>query len=451
MRKIIDTHKNRNYAKTAIKLFPRGSIGSILIQALGAVSAITVVTVLARLLGPDGYGTYAFAYSALMLIAIPAQIGLPQLLVRETSRAVAIEDWSAIKGLWIWGRWAAVRMIVLAMIALGLWVAFSLWRSPTPRMVTIAAGMALIPLVTFQSFVGSCVRGLGYIVLGQVPRTVVGPTLFVVLVLIFVFLVKPAQTLVAPIAMALLVAAASLAGLLAWGILRRVMPKELEGVSSSTIHVTEWKKAILPLAAISGIQVVNLHADVIILGLFRTDTEIGVFRSASQLAALVIFGMGAINLFLQPEIARLYTLKDHVALQDVVTLSARIIFVLAAVPFAIIALAGDIVLALIFGSAFAAGGMVLVILAFGQLVNAAFGSAGTLLNMTGNERATLFGMTVAIALNVVMNFTLIPFFGGTGAAVATATSYVVSNVILWRMVGQRLHIDSTMMGRRHGI
>ena len=90
-------------------------------------------------------------------------------------------------------------------------------------------------------------------------------------------------------------------------------------------------------------------------------------------------------------------------------------------------------------------------MAFGQLVNAAFGSAGTLLNMTGNERATLFGMTVAIALNVVMNFTLIPFFGGTGAAVATATSYLVSNVILWRMVGQRLHIDSTMVGRRHGI
>jgi O-antigen/teichoic acid export membrane protein len=44
---------------------------------------------LARMLGAEGYGIYAYAFALVTLLAMPAKAGLPQLVVRETARGVA--------------------------------------------------------------------------------------------------------------------------------------------------------------------------------------------------------------------------------------------------------------------------------------------------------------------------------------------------------------------------
>jgi O-antigen/teichoic acid export membrane protein len=59
--------------------------------------------------------------------------------------------------------------------------------------------------------------------------------------------------------------------------------------------------------------------------------------------------------------------------------------------------------------------------------------------MTDHEKSTLFALSFAAILNVVLNLILIPKLGMMGAAIATSTSVVSWNIILcvmtWRHLG----------------
>ena len=100
----------------------------------------------------------------------------------------------------------------------------------------------------------------------------------------------------------------------------------------------------------------------------------------------------------------------------------------------------------LFGQEFVSGSPALIILSGAQLVNAAAGSVGLTLMMTGHERSTAYGLFVSAVVNVVLNAVLIPQFGVVGAAVATATSTILWNVLLIIEVYRKLGIDSTAFG-----
>jgi O-antigen/teichoic acid export membrane protein len=71
----------------------------------------------------------------------------------------------------------------------------------------------------------------------------------------------------------------------------------------------------------------------------------------------------------------------------------------------------------------------LILLAFGQTINAVIGPGGYLLSMSGHERLELINTTATATLNIVLNLVLIREFGITGAALATATSLSLMNLI----------------------
>jgi len=85
-------------------------------------------------------------------------------------------------------------------------------------------------------------------------------------------------------------------------------------------------------------------------------------------------------------------------------------------------------------------------LSVGQLINAATGSVGLLLIMTGYERDAAICVGISAVLNVVLNATLIPKWGLTGAAIATTSSMMVWNILLAIWVYRRLRIHSTALG-----
>jgi O-antigen/teichoic acid export membrane protein len=67
---------------------------------------------------------------------------------------------------------------------------------------------------------------------------------------------------------------------------------------------------------------------------------------------------------------------------------------------------------------------------------------GILLNMTGHERTTAKGRFISTSLNVGLNLLLIPLFGISGAAVATAIALATWNILLWWAVRKQLGINS---------
>ena len=72
----------------------------------------------------------------------------------------------------------------------------------------------------------------------------------------------------------------------------------------------------------------------------------------------------------------------------------------------------------------------MIILAVGQLLNVASGPVGTILSMSRQERFVGIGMLASVVCNILLNYLLIPQYGVNGAAIATAISVGVWNLLM---------------------
>jgi O-antigen/teichoic acid export membrane protein len=164
--------------------------------------------------------------------------------------------------------------------------------------------------------------------------------------------------------------------------------------------------------------------------------------------ALVLgLAMAAVGTVTGPPLARAAAAADTAELRRIAVTSARGLAAPAALALPGVALAGAPVLAWL-GTGFAAAAPALVALWIGQLANLACGPVAVLLTCHERERAVLAGVALGAAANVGLNALLIPPLGATGAAIATAASTALWNVVLVVAVRRRIGVDPTVLGRR---
>jgi O-antigen/teichoic acid export membrane protein len=419
----------------------RGAIGSLTVKLGSTLLGLVLAVILARNLGPEGYGIYAYVFALVSLIAIPAQLGLPALVVRETAKAQVYAQWGMMRGLWRWSAFAVGGIsVLLAFVALLLSELFS-ERFSSTQLTTFAFGIVLIPLVALGNLRGAALRGLRRVIQGQLSESVLRPGILILLVLAAVIYLAPARLSPAHV-MGLNAVAATVSFIIGAILLWRARPGELAATPRPEYASRAWLTAAIPLALIAGMQLINKNTDIIMLGLFRSAEEVGVYKVVVTGAMLVAFGLQAVTMAISPHFARIYSQNDMERLQRLVTLSARAILLFSLPVVLILVFFGDVVLVRVFGKEYVSGQLPLAILAVGQLVNAAMGSVGMLLTMTGHEWETARAVVIAAIVNVILNLTFIPPFGMTGAAVATAITLIVWNLLMWWAVRQRLGIES---------
>jgi O-antigen/teichoic acid export membrane protein len=405
-------------------------------------SAFLLSVVLARVLGAEQYGIYAFCLSIVSFIAIPSQLGLPPLVVRETAKSRYNLDWGLISGLWKWANGYVLKLSVtlLLLAVLFFYLGGESIGLSAETIKVLLVGLFVAPIIALAKIRGASLQGLSKVVLGQLPESVVQPCLMI-LAMVIVYCVGADVENAAFSVMVFHLVTACVAFIFGALVLRKYSPKGINEVPPRYEQVM-WRRSVLPLALIGGVQLINGQFDIIMLGFMRSNGEVGVYRVVSQLGALVVFALSAVTMVLQPSFAKLHEKKDAQALQRLVVISARIIFILALVPAVLYYYLGEWLLETVFGYEYKIGYFAVLILAVGQLCNAVVGSVGALLNMTGFERDSLKGLVAGLCFNVVGNLVLIPVYGINGAAVATAGSVVILNIVLWSFVRKRLGINS---------
>ena len=419
----------------------RDGIGSLVFKFSDVLLSFLVTVTLARALGANGYGVYAYVYALVSLIVIPAEFGLPNLLVRETAKFFAKQEWGMIQGVW---RWAGrITAILAAIMILGAGVAVVIWGDQFSReqLLTMIFGLALAPLVALGELRGAALRGLHRVLQGQLPEQVILPGFFFLFVL-GASLILPKGSVTPPMAMALQVTAAALAFIIGAWLLWRATPLEVRA-AKAVYDGRRWLASTVPLAFIGGMQFINRRISILILGVFVDSAQVGIFRVADQMSLLIALGLQAMNVVVAPQFARLYAIGDKDRLQKLTTTSARVVLTLTLLVTVVFLLFGKPLLNLVFGAEFVPAYTPLSILAIGQLVSSITGSVGVLLNMTGHERDTARGLTIAAISNVILNLILIPKFSVNGAALAISITWTIWNVLLWLAVRRRLNINST--------
>ena len=185
------------------------------------------------------------------------------------------------------------------------------------------------------------------------------------------------------------------------------------------------------------------NTDVIMIGMMMDTSQAGIYSAAARLSSLVAVSLGFVNMAISPYIVEYFINERRVELQNFISMSVRIVALFAVPIFLLLMIFGKPALGL-FGEEFKNGYLSMVILIVGQLVNALSGSVGYIMVMTGKQKQASIVFAISAALNIIMNLILIPFFGIAGAAVATAVSLILWNVLLAVHIRNRLNLNSTI-------
>ena len=401
--------------------------------------SLLLAVLLARVLGVSGYGDYAFVYAIVMMLAIPSQMGLPQLVVRETARADRNQDWAAMRTIWRWAHLFVILSSFGTMTVVLIWVVLRVQETGIRN--AFIFGLLLIPLIALGNVRGAALSGLGKVVLGQLPENVLRPLCLFAGLSSAAYLVAQGQMTAAG-ALGLHVGAAGFAFLVGSVLLSQNRPRYVALAEASPPQTRAWLMAAGAFGLLAGLQTINSTLDIVMIGIMRSREEVGIYKIAVTAAGLTVLGLQVINIVIMPRIAHLHAGRELKAMQALVTTTARLILLAAGLASLVLIVFGKVLIGYAFGADFVAGYPALVVLTLGQLANAAFGSVGLLLNMSGHERFSLVGVAIACVANVCLNLVLIPLFGILGAATATAVTLVIWNVVLYWQVWQKLGIDS---------
>lgn len=425
------------------KLF-KGSAGVLFLQVAGIFFSLVISMLLTRALGLEQFGLYSYVLALINILVIPAQFGVGTLIVRETAKSEAKEEWGMIKGIWIWSSRISLAISCLLIFSSILYYSyFSTNTSSTVKAVFIS-GCLLIPLISLNSLREAALRGLRRVVLAQLPDSVLRSTLLILLILAFMQMNK--NFLSAKTVISLNVISTFAAFLFGVYLLKIVSPPSIAACRDPKYMHKDWLLSVLPLSLIEGVNIINAQTDIVMLGIFGTMADVGIYKVAFQGAFFTTLGLTAISTAATPYFSKYHAEGDLYSLAKTASNCARGSMILALPVFILFCFLGDVILGLLFGQEFKSAYRVLLILSAIQLINAAFGASGRILNMCSYEKDTLLGMSLAAVMNIVLNYLLIPKYGAIGAAIGTGMAILFKNFILWFRVYKRLNIDSSILG-----
>lgn len=410
----------------------RGAFSAFVINILSMLLALLTQAVLARNLGADGYGVFAYVTGWLNLVVVPALAGFHACQLRYIPSYHATEDWGAMRGVSAFADQVVIG-VGIAFCLIGLLVVWLLSDRLDPVLAqTFYVGLPMILVLALIRARATTVRALGGVVAALAPDRLVRQLALLVGVGGLTLLLP--TTLTPVTAMLVALAGAGLALVLVSRSRWRMWPGPARS-AAPTWRRREWLLTAMPLLLFATIRIVNGQASLLLLGWLGTTTEAGMYAIAARLAGFVAFPYMIMNFVLAPTISRLHTENDQVALQAAVTITGWWITISTLVVALPLLALSELLLSL-FGEAFVAGAPVLRILLVGAIVNALTGPVAQLMNMTGLERPATMLMTVSAILTVALNVLLIPWLGMTGAAIAgvCGTSFwnLIAVVMVWR-------------------
>lgn len=412
----------------------RGATGVGFLKFLSIPLSLGASVLLARALGPEGFGKYAFVMSVMTLLSLPIDQGMRQLITREVASYHHNGNWPLFRGLLRWAhKWVMLGFLLICG-TLGAFFLYNATWEANDRWTMLLVGLVLLPFLSLNGLRGATLRGLGYVIYAQLPEFLVRPGFHLVIAAIFLGfgILNPATALMSQ------VVAAACAFLIGAYLLRQRKPKLLKSAVPAYRNRV-WARAWFPFTLLMAASLLNNQIGILLLGWLGTDSQVAALRVADRGAHLVAISLSIVNLVIAPQITRAYQEENKSRLQKLSTQSARAAFAVS-LPIAVpLIFLGSPIVGMVFGVEYVEIAVVpLAILAAAQLINVAFGSVGMFLTMSGFERDTLLGQVTALALNVLAAIVLIPRFGAEGAACASAIGLITWNIVLAIKFMQRL-------------
>jgi O-antigen/teichoic acid export membrane protein len=426
-----------NATEDSIAMIVTGATITLGMTVAGVVTSYAVQLLLARWMGISSYGIYVYVWSWAILLAVIAGIGFPSALVRFIPQYESDGDLPHLRGLLRYAFWCTTGCGSL-IAALGSSVV--IWLKASQNSASLLLSLWAVPLIAMTTLFSEALRARGRVILAYAPIQLIRPSALILVATIIFYTTGPLG-----IAAAVLATLSAHVFVLSFQItiLRRAVGIDLRRTPPAYDLVT-WLDVALPLGVAAALTSIFEQTPTILLGLLSSSEDVSVYFVAARSATLISFVLTSVNALAAPAFARAYWRGEIGELQRLLSRLAHIIFW----PSLIVALAIWIFsrpILQIFGVGFVAGRSTMLVLVVGQVVNAAAGSVGHLLQMTGHQIANLYVLLASALFNVILNLILIPWLGCLGAGIAGAVTTIVWNVWLHYLVIRRLGVHPSIV------
>ena len=404
-----------------------GTTTTFLLRVLAVGLGVAFNILLARTLGADEAGLYLLAFNFTSILAVAGRLGLDHVVVRTVAAQRADDDGAGVRGTMI--KSSRLTILGAGLLSVVTWFTAPFWVTAVFDLPGLEAPLRVLALmilpVALSDLWSEGLRGLARIRESQWIQ----------------FVSTRLLTLVG------LIAAGG-----AWGALGvgwvTCAAASVTAATAGWLWVRDTSAYARPNRASPHIRlqggatlfttnVVSMVTDrmsLFFLGVLSGSAAAGIFGTALRTAGLMTLVLQALDSASAPKFATLHRLGERVSMDILARMATRVITWLT-IPALLFMIALREPIMRLFGEEFVVGAAALAILAIGQAAYAITGPAATLLVMSGHEGIRCRIVLLAAVLSGVLNATLIPTWGLAGAALATALTWVVQNVL--EVVGVR--------------
>lgn len=405
------------------------------IRVISAAVALIAQIVQARLMGEFEYGIFVFVWVLVVVFGNLSCLGFHTVVIRFLPQYDARNELDEIRGLtttaWVFSISSASALAVFGF----LFLHFFGDLIEGYYLIPLVLGLLALPMIALGDVLDGTARAHTWPIVALSPTYIIRPLLILGFMLAAVAFGAPRTATTAMEAALAATYLTSLAQLLAIG--RRLKARYIAGPRK--IDFLAWFKVAIPIFLIDGFGFLLTNSDVVVVGFYLEPDQVAIYFAAAKTMALVQFVIFAVKAAAAPRFSAMMSEADLRPVATFAGTTVRWSFWPSLLVGTCVLLAGDFLLSL-FGNAFTAGYWLMAILFAGSLTKAAVGPAEVLLTMAGKQQLCVLVYVVALTANIGLNVTLIPLYGLTGAATATAAAMMVEALLLHVAVRSSLEI-----------
>jgi len=420
--------------KSFIKLV-KGSSITLLIKLIGMAFGYFIMLFITNNYGADEWGIYSLCITVLSIAVLLPKFGFDNSLVRIITELKLFNNNGEIKKVIYKSVTISIIISFLVIIVINLLSGFiinELLKKPQlePYISIISYAIVPVVLITIVSAYFQAIKRTTLFILFQ--TALINIVFFFLLLICYFFKV---DFIIFQLYIVSIFVTLTLALILYF--LNTHNQDKAEVIKKINYSYKDIVNLSTPMLLSSSFALFMAWSDVIMLSIFKTTTDIGIYDSALRLATISSISLIAINAIVTPKFVEFYSNNDLEQLKDIVQKSTRLIFFTATpVLFILIFFSKEILS--FFGDEFAIGYLALIYLCISRFINAISGSVGYIMQMTDNQKTYQTVIFIAFIINVILNFILIPKYSYTGAALASSIAMIFWNITLVIIIKKKL-------------
>ncbi|MCW5713382.1 MAG: lipopolysaccharide biosynthesis protein [Bauldia sp.] len=413
----------------------RISLIAFAIRIASAVIALGSQVFMARWMGEHEYGVFVVVWTAAVVVGGLSCLGFQMSVVRFIPEYLERKEYGILRGLIVGARaygFASASVIALLGV-LGIWLLGDRLASYYVAPFYLAA--VCLPILAVGEIQDGMSRAFNWVSVALWPLFIYRPLAVLAFMWIAMMSGAPANAVTAMYAT--IGAVYLVTAYQAWGLRRRI--KRVVPAAPRSYKPVHWIAISLPIFIVEGFFNLLTNVDILIVGALLEPQQAGVYFAAVKALALIHFVYFAVRAGAAQRISAYYASGDQTKLQAFIRDTLHWTFWPSLLVSIILLILGKPILSL-FGEGFVEGYPLFFAFIAGLLVRASVGPAESILTMAGEQRICAVVYAVVFALNVALNFILVPIMGLQGAAIATATAISIEAIALAIVIYRRLGI-----------